>query len=346
MRLHLMFIAYLFMKQKRSLIIRNFGAIISAEIELKDYNLFIGEQGSGKSTIAKLITIFENNAIELLQTDSALLMGKFEEYNIVSYFNPDSYISYHSEEGNITYQDGAFNFDAATVQSGHSLYIPAERFFISTFSRSIATLVLAKAPIPQTLLEFASLYEKAKNQSGNYQVPLFNLIFQSGEANERLVLVDHDKVIPFSSASSGIQSVVPLLMVIDYITKEHPYEHIVVEEPELNLFPQTQVDLLHYMISKCRSLTITTHSPYLLSALNNMIEASNVLKLHPEKEEEITALVPKEYLIDFDKVTAYKIENGTVVSILDEEYRMIVADQIDAISDKEGRIFSALLDLE
>lgn len=334
------------MKRNRNLIIRNFGAIKSANIVLKDYNLFIGEQGSGKSTIAKLITIFENNAIELLKKDSDLLMSKFEEFSIVAYFNSDSYINYSSEEGNIVYEDGSFSFDDTATQTSHNLYIPAERFFISTFSRSIATLVLAKAPIPQTLLEFASLYEKAKNQSANYQVPIFNLIFQSGETSEKLVLVDHDKVIPFSSASSGIQSVVPLLMVIDYITKEHPNEHIVVEEPELNLFPQTQVDLLHYIVSKCRSLTITTHSPYLLSALNNMIEASNVLKLHPEKEAEITMLIPKECLIDYDKVTAYKIENGNIISILDEEYHIIVADQIDAISDKEGRIFSELLDLE
>lgn len=57
---------------ERKLIICNFGAIASAEINLKDFNIFIGEQGSGKSTIAKLITIFQNNAIELLKTDSDL----------------------------------------------------------------------------------------------------------------------------------------------------------------------------------------------------------------------------------------------------------------------------------
>ena len=34
-------------------------------------------------------------------------------------------------------------------------------------------------------------------------------------------------------------------------------------------------------------LTVTTHSPYLLSTLNNMIEADNVSKLHPENVHEI-----------------------------------------------------------
>lgn len=331
---------------ERKLSIRNFGAITSADIALKDLNIFIGEQGAGKSTVAKLVTIFENNDKEVFKADSDNLMTEFSKFNISSYFNEDSYISYTSEKGNITYEDGSFRLTSLTDSSNHNLYIPAERFFISTFSRSIATLVLAKAPIPLTLLEFASLYERAKNLFVNYRVPIFNMLFQTREANENLVLSEHDKVIPFKDASSGIQSVIPLLMVIDYITKEQPDTHFVIEEPELNLFPKTQVDLLHYMVSKCRQLTLTTHSPYLLSAFNNMIEAGNVFKAHPEKEKEIAALIPQEMWVDFNRITAYKIENGTIISILDEEYNIIVADQIDATSDEQGRIFSELLDLE
>lgn len=331
---------------ERKLIIRNFGAIASADIVLKDFNIFIGEQGAGKSTVAKLLTIFENYTIKTPAGDLNNLMSKFAEFNIASYFNPDSFICYDSDEGNITYKEGNFSSETQLNSTNHNLYIPAERFFISTFSRSIATLVLAKAPIPQTLLEFASLYEKAKNQFTDYKIPIFNMIFQANETSEKLVLGNYDKIIPFKDASSGMQSVIPLLMVIDYIADQYPNDHFVIEEPELNLFPKTQVDLLHYMVNKCRRLTITTHSPYLLSALNNMIEANNVFKLHPGKEKEITALVPKNDFVDFDKVSAYKIENGNVISILDDEYKMIVADQIDAISDKEGRIFSSLLDLE
>lgn len=331
---------------ERKLTIRNFGAITSADIVLKELTIFIGEQGAGKSTVAKLITLFENYENQSPETESNSLMAKFAELNIVSYFNPDSYISYTSDKRSIIYEDGSFEFTLRTNPATHNLYIPAERFFISTFSRSIATLVLAKAPIPLTLLEFASLYEKAKNQFANYQIPIFNMIFQVRETSENLVLIDHDKVIPFKDASSGIQSVIPLLMVVDYVAKEQPNTHFVIEEPELNLFPETQVSLLHHMINKCHQLTVTTHSPYLLSALNNMIEAGNILKAHPEKEEKIAAVLPKEYWVDCDKITAYKIENGTIISILDEEFNIIVADQIDATSDEQSRIFSALLDLE
>ena len=71
----------------RKLIIRNFGAIKSASICLKDYNIFIGEQGSGKSTIAKLITIFEGYTINRIGDFQQNLLSLFEEHNIASYFN-------------------------------------------------------------------------------------------------------------------------------------------------------------------------------------------------------------------------------------------------------------------
>ncbi|MFV0582807.1 MAG: AAA family ATPase [Parabacteroides gordonii] len=335
----------------RKLIIRNFGAINSADIDLKDYNVFIGEQGSGKSTIAKLITIFEEYSTNLTPTKSRDFMPLFEGHNIASYFNSDTYIYYKGENITITYQKELFDFTGSDCEEKEpelmrNLYIPAERFFVSTFSRSLATLVLNKAPIPDTLLNFASIYEKAKKKYPDYNVPVFNLLFQTNNSNETLLLKDNGKTIPFKDASSGMQSVIPLLMVLDYAVEEKEYNQFVVEEPELNLFPQTQVKLLHQMIRKCKKLTITTHSPYLLSAFNNLIEADNVLKADISKAEEVYRLIPRECVLNFDNVGAYKIENGVVLSILDNEYQLIVADQIDAVADRESQIFSELLALE
>ena len=77
-----------------------------------------------------------------------------------------------------------------------------------------------------------------------------------------------------------------------------------------------------------------------------MLEAGNVSKLHPEKEEEIAALMPKSSWVDFNKITAYKIEKGHIISILDKEYIIIVADQIDSTTEKQKKIYSSLLDLK
>ena len=56
--------------------------------------------------------------------------------------------------------------------------------------------------------------------------------------------------------------------------------------------------------------------------------------------------MPKSSWVDFNKITAYKIEKVHIISILDKEYNIIFADQIDSTSDEQGRIFSSLLDLE
>lgn len=44
------------------------------------------------------------------------------------------------------------------------IYIPAERILIATFSNSIFSLLEAGVTIPECILRFGSLYEKARKQ--------------------------------------------------------------------------------------------------------------------------------------------------------------------------------------
>lgn len=41
----------------KKLVIRNLGPISNAEVELKNFNFFIGNQGVGKSTLAKYCVV-------------------------------------------------------------------------------------------------------------------------------------------------------------------------------------------------------------------------------------------------------------------------------------------------
>ena len=58
------------------------------------------------------------------------------------------------------------------------------------------------------------------------------------------------------------------------------FSNIVIEEPELNLFPATQAELMYYVLSKINhsrdNMVITTHRPYILYAVNNCILANLV----------------------------------------------------------------------
>lgn len=59
---------------------------------------------------------------------------------------------------------------------------------------------------------------------------------------------------------------------MEKLEKPH-YANLIIEEPELNLFPQTQVSLIYAMLKDIDfnrdKLMITTHSPYTLYAINN-----------------------------------------------------------------------------
>lgn len=81
------------------LIVKNFGAIKSAEIEIKKYNFFIGHTSSGKSTIAKLLAIFNNSVFWSIKEGnfngfSALL----DKYNINFEFTSATLIHYKNDK--------------------------------------------------------------------------------------------------------------------------------------------------------------------------------------------------------------------------------------------------------
>jgi predicted ATP-dependent endonuclease of OLD family len=122
---------------------------------------------------------------------------------------------------------------------------------------------------------------------------------------------------------------------------------IVSKYPEIGLFPIAQSDLVAYYanlfnsLPKC-CLLMTTHSPYILTALNNYICAYQVGQKNPT---EVSALIPKHLWIDPKRVSAYFVENGTVRSIMDEELQQIKAEEIDQASTLTNEMYDRLLEI-
>lgn len=165
----------------------------------------------------------------------------------------------------------------------------------------------------------------------------------------RISLGNSTTSFPLYKASSGIQSLVPLQVLMETINPKQKYQFII-EEPELNLYPTTQKNVVCSLIEKCTKgdnrLIITTHSPYVLTTLCNLIQAKNVLKKHPEKAKAIYALVPAAQLLDFDDVAVYFVADGKVESLRDEVFQNIDATPLDSVSNELGAIYDKLLDLE
>ena len=104
---------------------------------------------------------------------------------------------------------------------------------------------------------------------------------------------------------------------------DYNYSKVIIEEPELNLFPDTQKDIIYYMLSvlnkeeREHQLVLTTHSPYVLFSLNNCMMGGLVKdKIPEEKRNEFESY---HSWIDPKKVSIYEIHDGELKPIQDED---------------------------
>ena len=78
--------------ERAKLIVKNFGPLKDIEIEVREMVTFIGAQASGKSTLAKLISILEDE--EFRSNHNSDFKSELQKYNILSYLNQKTYIKY------------------------------------------------------------------------------------------------------------------------------------------------------------------------------------------------------------------------------------------------------------
>ncbi len=402
------------------LIVKNFGPIKDAEIDLKKVTIFIGEQAGGKSTLAKLVAIFQelnplyplpnyfkvllknqglisyikNNSNLFYENKNIFINGLSSNsnnfgftFNIKNEYYQSLYDSHFDLQNDLTFniyeKDNAIlkqNYERAKHYSDvennlkkeienlrkelsvfHSkpVYYPTERYLLSAISNAINNFLKNEIPIPPSIIQFGSLFEEAISFIQNFNLPKFGLKYKS-ENKTLKINYKSTKFLDLRFSSSGLQSIFPLLLVIEYFNiiydnqkktnnNKISYKHIT-EEPELNLYPTTQKKLVEYLISKCtkekNSLVVTTHSPYILSTFDNCIQAGNVVKSRPELKEKVESIISSEYHLDYDDVAVYYVANGEVKSIMDEEYKGIDTNAIDDVSEELGAIFDDLLTLQ
>lgn len=369
------------------LVVRNFGPITNLDIEFRKLTLFIGDQGSGKSTLSKLLTICRDYNWWLLMLENANaedVKKPFYDFGINEYFMDDTYICYTMTGFSIKYENGAFSIVSDFISaddiknyfqylnkrygSGKDadidetqakelepyaravLYILAERNLVGNLSESLASMLTAQVPLPKPLMEYMSMFERAKKEYPSYNIPFFNVKFVKKNGKERIELVGKDKDLPLSACSSGLQSAIPMLMVIDYALKTDSFNSFVIEEPEQNLFPQNQFEMLSFVTSRLwhprqrRQFIITTHSPYLLSSLNVLMLAYKLHHIEEVREEAEKIIVPG-YTVNPDDVSVFALDPDSDVyckSLISEKTGLVSVNELDSVSEMIGNDFDKL----
>ncbi|MEX2566157.1 MAG: AAA family ATPase [Cyclobacteriaceae bacterium] len=407
--------------------IKNFGPIKDGcrtndgWIDIKKVTAFIGNQGSGKSTVAKLISTFT-------WIEKALVRGDFNKrwferknklknqylnyHRLENYFKingPDkTVIEYEGDAFYIVYENGSLVINEVQNKEyplPQIMYVPAERNFI-TYVKTPKELKLSS----DSLKEFLTEYDNAKNEMKGFEnLPVNNVGVEYDKLNDTLNLKGEGYKVKLTDASSGFQSLVPLYLVSRYLansvkrksetTKETMsseemqrfkigVENIwnnnsltdeqkrvalsvlsakfnktafinIVEEPEQNLFPTSQWQILQSLLkynsmNKGNKLIMTTHSPYIISYLSIAIQGEYLeSKIEKSSNKDVLLpklynLIPKESLVSANNVVVYQLDekDGTVTKL--EAIDGIPSDKnyLNKTLMESNLLFDSLLEIE
>ena len=255
-------------------------------------------------------------------------------------------------------------------------YIPAGRVFFAFLQKNIFSFIkhIGTEAIDPFLLEFANLYEKIKMhpdslinpQTGedysdqylekyqNYFEKVLNSKHKEEKGIDYLFHPDARKV-SLLNASSGQQELLPLLLTLRYFanTRNGKGVTIYIEEPEAHLFPTAQKNIVELMAEIFNlpdidiQFIITTHSPYILSSFNNLMQAGALSRdANNGVLEKLEKIVPKSRHLDPKAVRVYSLKKGIKTDLIDPELELINVNVLDEVSNEISIEFGQLLDME
>ncbi len=375
------------------LIIRNFGPITNVELDLRKVNVLIGESGTGKSTIAKVLAFckyFTNITGELIdiETNRTEVLGEEEiEYNLkkvglFEYINENSFVSYECDNYIFSFEYKKIRYTTVngkvlsledsdwiwklcskvspkTIEFQRKLYdyriLQSNGNVTSDFFENLNTIIAHPFYVyGERVLQ--SIFSMGKDFTSNLSDPLFKFFvdtdkvqrnykniteiepldieYKNVEGRGEIRKKGENKFISLNNAASGYMAVIPIVLLIRYYSEiKKKKKSFIIEEPELSIFPSTQNELIKFLsesLEDISNLVITTHSPYILTSLNNLMYAYNVGKEHFEETDKI---IPSKNWLNPNDVSVYKLVDGESVSIMDEELKQIKVEEIDEISE-------------
>jgi hypothetical protein len=397
--------------EKEKLIIKNFGPIKEVDLDLGRFTILIGEQATGKSTVAKVLAVcryFSYIVEDYPELHRDIFIRGLRAWGLDGYTNYDTYIAYYCNHYEFIYERFTYNTEGSndggeTIQkyevSDFSIrLIPKSENFIKLL-QELEKLKPKKEPNPldfdyawtiptsfylndvKNVLDnpfylptergLQSIFSLGQGSLPNLESFLYNYFSKVDVAysefsvetevepldilyinNNGKRLVKKKKESDFhllKNAASGYQSTIPIVLVMkyqSYIRKRK--KTFIIEEPELNLFPEAQYKLMEFlvdmMVNHENKMFITTHSPYTLTSLNNLMYAYQVGQTHPDK---VSKEIDKTYWLNPDDVSAYMLKSdGSYEDIFDRDESLIKAEKIDEVSKHINKKFNAIMDIE
>lgn len=215
--------------------VENFGPITKGYnskdgfMDITKMTVFLGTQGSGKSTIIKLISTFSYIEKALISgklstkelTYQRLVNDFFSWHSIENFVKPETLIVYVGEEYMVTFKgdkskpliqrqwDGQIEYIRPKI-----CYIPAERNICSAIPK-VETLGGMLKNIYAVISDFSEASDFWANQE--ISLPLKNFRYKYNLSSKRKTVITETGVtIQLNEAASGLQSMIPLAIVNNF----------------------------------------------------------------------------------------------------------------------------------
>lgn len=369
-----------------SLHIKNFGPILdSTKIELTPLMVFIGRQSSGKNTFMKLLC-FCRWVEKKIMASTDDIVSQYTHYNRFvkdlksfhrlndEYFKADTELKYDGDVIRIEYT--GINGNAKIVRkksfaekryNSKLCYIPAERNLVSAIQNVDKTY---KATGRDVLFNFIYEWDEAKEPYTNehpFKLAATGDFSYVNKFGADILVREDGSETPAFYASSGMQSVMPMDVMVNYITDcvgknaslsmrerneisetDNDYANrrlfyqsaqLFIEEPEQNLYPESQKLVVMSIVRSLKKALengseqslalVTTHSPYIMSVVNVLLVAAMVTEKGLKQE-----VIDGDYVLPSSSISGYFIdENGIFQNILDAEVPMLSGNDLDGVSD-------------
>ncbi len=369
-----------------SLEIKDFGPIKHIHVEdIKPMTVLIGESGSGKSTIMKVLALsrwlYKMMSIRSYLKYSGVKKSPFRfridsllrTVGLENYMRTSTIITYKNGEVVIRLENGNLN--------GTSQYIPKSQLslekisFIADNRNLVADIIEGKISVKKQfyLNETYEDYVKASESIRDFGVDYLGVKLEVRKTQQglkhRIVSTENGNTfdIKLSDASSGTKNIMPLNLIVEYYSKKfdivgsmnqaifsyvtkadslkdfkavenvgelsHKRVHLFIEEPELSLFPESQLHLVDFITDRVISngpedydisLMIATHSPYIVNYLNVLLSRKtngDYLNVKP--------------CVDEKQLDVYRVFEGEIQSLMtltkDGKTRVDATDMVETM---------------
>lgn len=265
------------------------------------------------------------------------------------------------------YIDKLFLGEVVTAQ-----FVPSGRSFFHIIERNVGLLMTQQGGFTDYFVgRFGYFLNEIKNKQSNAKDWIESAIYNESVAilggdyifdgQDDWIITKTAQKIKLKNSSSGQQEVLPLLLALQKISTFLYKNHVFIEEPEAHLFPGTQfkvvelIALVYNQLKQESGFFITTHSPYILTAFNNLIQAHNTEmdirhsqkddKIKENKLNDLKKIVISEKRIPFEDVSIYMIGKGECRDIRNLENKLIDVNIIDEVSNQTASVFDELMNL-